>query len=130
MAVAQRLARKVCKKCSELKTPTAEELEKIKNGLKNIPKNVKVPEINEKTKIPRIKGCKECNFTGFQGRIGVFEAFLVDDDMEKFILTGPSIPALKEKAVNKGMVTMYQDGLIKILNGMTTLEEIEKITGE
>ncbi len=130
MAVAQRLARKVCKKCSILENPTAEELEKIKNGLKNVQGNVKIPGINENIKIPRIKGCEGCNFTGFQGRIGIFEAFLVDDDMEKFILTEPSIPALKEKAIKKGMVTMYQDGLIKVLNGITTLEEIEKITGE
>ena len=50
--------------------------------------------------------------------------------MEKFILTNPSVADLKEKAIKKGMVTMYQDGLIKVLEGETTLEEVERETGE
>ena len=75
------------------------------------------------------KGCKNCNFTGYQGRTGVFEAFLVDEEMEKFILQNPSIAALRKEATTRGMVTMQQDGLIKVLNGITTVEEVERITG-
>ncbi len=59
-----------------------------------------------------------------------FEGFLVDDKMEKFILTNPSIAALKDEATKKGMVSMKQDGLIKVLEGITTIEEVERVAGE
>ncbi|MFH1036736.1 MAG: GspE/PulE family protein [Patescibacteria group bacterium] len=130
MAVAQRLVRKVCPKCAEFEKATEDELKKIKQALEGISQRINLPKISSEIKIPRVKGCKECNFTGYKGRVGIFETFLVDDEMEKFILTEPSIPALKEKAIKKGMVTMHQDGLIKVFNGVTTLEEVEKITGE
>jgi type II secretory ATPase GspE/PulE/Tfp pilus assembly ATPase PilB-like protein len=128
MAVAQRLVRKVCKKCVKFEKPSAEEFKKIKKELSSL--KVKIPKLSPELKIPKIKGCQDCNFTGYRGRIGIFEAFLVDDEMEKFILTSPSIAELKEKAIKKGMVTMYQDGLIKVLDGVTTIEEVERVTGE
>jgi type II secretory ATPase GspE/PulE/Tfp pilus assembly ATPase PilB-like protein len=123
MAIAQRLVRKVCKKCVKFEKPLAEDLRKIKKGLRGFKIGVKI-------KIPKTVGCQDCNFTGYRGRIGIFEAFLVDDEMEKFILTSPSIAELREKAIKKGMVTMYQDGLIKVLEGVTTIEEVERVTGE
>ena len=126
MAVAQRLIRRVCKKCAKTKKASPEELEKIKQEFKKLPKNVKVGEID---KIPVAVGCKDCNNTGYKGRTGIYEAFIIDDEMEKFILTSPSIAALREKAIEKNMTTMYQDGLIKVLEGMTTIEEVEKATG-
>jgi len=125
MAVAQRLVRKVCKKCVEFKKISSEEFRKIKKELSSL--KIK---LEPKLKIPKTKGCKSCNYTGYRGRIGIFEAFLVDDEMEKFILTNPSIAALREKAIKKGMITMKQDGLIKVLKGITTIEEVERITGE
>ncbi len=130
MAVAQRLVRKVCKKCSKLEKPSLQTLEKLKKELKKIPKEANAPKFNTGLKTPQITGCKNCNFTGYRGRVGLFEAFLVDDEMEKFILSTPSTAALKEKAIQNGMVTMYQDGLIKVLEGVTTLEEVERVTGE
>jgi len=146
MAVAQRLIRKVCPKCVKQSLASEENLQKIrtslaplnrtlnvshfKKALGHLSKEVKIPAIKKEIKIPQIKGCKFCNFTGYKGRIGIFEAFLVDDEMEKFILTYPSIAALKELAIKKGMVTMYQDGLIKVLEGETTIEEVERVTGE
>jgi type II secretory ATPase GspE/PulE/Tfp pilus assembly ATPase PilB-like protein len=130
MAVAQRLIRKVCKDCAEYKELSEEEFEKIKKSLNNLPKSVKIPGFSKKTKIPSVKGCKNCGNTGYRGRVGIFEAFLIDDDMEKFIMTTPSIAALKEKAKKQGMTTMYQDGILKVLDGETTIEEVEKIAGE
>ena len=123
MAVAQRLVRKVCQKCAKFEKISLPDFEKIKKALKKVP-------ISPALKIPQAKGCKDCNFTGYQGRIGIFEAFLVDDEMEKFILTSPSISALREKAIKKGMFTMHQDGIIKVLEGITTIEEVERVTGE
>ncbi len=126
LAVAQRLVRKVCKKCGKLRKPTAAELKKIKEGLKGIPKSVKVPRV---TKIAEAKGCPDCNSTGYRGRIGIFEAFQVDDEVEKFILKESSIAGLRKMAVRKGMVTVKQDGLIKVIKGVTTLEEVERVAG-
>jgi type II secretory ATPase GspE/PulE/Tfp pilus assembly ATPase PilB-like protein len=130
MAVAQRLIRKVCGKCKEFKKISPNDLKKIKNGLSNVLKIVSAPKITDNLKIPVAKGCKYCNDSGFRGRVGVFEAFLIDDEMENFIVKNPSIADLREKAIKKGFVTMYQDGLIKVLEGMTTTEEVERVTGE
>ncbi|XOB41235.1 MAG: GspE/PulE family protein [Candidatus Nealsonbacteria bacterium] len=130
MAVAQRLIRKVCKKCAKTKKASPQELEKFKQEFKKLPKNVKVGKISEDLKVPVAGGCKDCNNTGYKGRTGIYEAFLIDDEIEKFILTSPSIAALREKAIKKDMTTMYQDGLIKVLEGITTIEEVEKATGQ
>lgn len=130
LAVAQRLVRKACKDCKEMKKATPEQLKKIRSGLANVSKKIDLPKIDDDLEIPAVKGCKSCNNTGYRGRIGIFEAFLVDDEMENFIVKSPSIADLKEKAVEKGFVTMYQDGLIKVLEGMTTIEELERIAGE
>lgn len=121
LAIGQRLVRKVCLKCVEMKEPSEEELKKIKENLKDIPKKIK---------IPKAKGCKFCNNTGYKGRLGIYEFLSVDDEMENFILSSPSTVALRNLAVKKGMVLMKQDGFLKILQGLTTIEEVEKATGE
>lgn len=130
LAIAQRLVRKICKKCGQLKKVSPQELKKIKRALRGIPKRALVPKIGPGLKIIQVKGCKYCNFTGYRGRIGIFEAFMMNDEMEKFILTSPSIAALKDRAIKQGMVTMRQDGIIKALEGVTTIEEVERIAGE
>jgi len=131
MVVAQRLPRKVCKKCAKSVPASPADLKKIKKGLAGVKKEILPPSFFQaRPTIPQVKGCEFCNFTGYKGRIGIFETFLVDDQMEKFILTLPSIVAMKELAIKKGMVLMNQDGLIKVLEGATTLEEIERVAGE
>ena len=131
MVVAQRLPRKVCKKCAKSVPASPADLKKIKKGLAGVKKEILPPSFFQaRPKITQVKGCEFCNFTGYKGRIGIFETFLVDDQMEKFILTLPSIVAMKESAIKKGMVLMNQDGLIKVLEGTTTLEEIERVAGE
>lgn len=131
MAVAQRLLRKTCKKCSTLSKPTAKELSEIKKGLKRLPDDIKLPDLN-KIEIRRVKekGCDFCNFTGYKGRQGLFEAFLIDAEMEKFILTNPPVSSVRELAIKKGMVTMYQSGLIDVVLGNTTLEEVLRVVEE
>jgi len=130
MAIAQRLIRKVCKKCVQFKKASPENLKKIKKALKGLSKETKVPNLTTATKIPEVKGCKECNSTGYKGRIGIFEFFLVDTEMEKFILTSPSIASMRELAIKKGMALMRQDGFIKVCQGTTTIEEIERVAAE
>ncbi|MCP6719282.1 MAG: GspE/PulE family protein [Patescibacteria group bacterium] len=130
MAIAQRLIRKVCKKCVKMEKISTKHLDKLKKELGKLPKDIKAPKLDESLKVPKAVGCKECNNIGYKGRAGIFEALLIDDEMEKFILTSPSIAALREKAIEKGMVAMHQDGLLKVIEGITTIEEIERVMGE
>ena len=129
LSIAQRLVRKVCKKCAKFESPTKLEEAMIKKELRSLSKKVKFPSLNN-LKIPRIKGCQNCNSTGYRGRAGIFEFFLVDPELEDFILKSPSVSALRKIAEKKGMVTMRKDGLIKVLQGITTLEEINRVTGK
>ena len=130
MIVAQRLVRKLCDKCFQFIPASSSILEKLEKNLKGISKEIKIPKLKPGLKIPEVKGCKYCNFSGFRGRVGIFEAILIDDEMEKFILKNPSVADFQELAIKKGMVAMYQDGLIKVLLGVTTIEELERVTGE
>ena len=114
--------RKICPECKTMSKPTSEEIELIKKELIKIPHNI--------TKIAKPKGCRLCNSTGYKGRIGIFELLIADDDMKKFILTSPSIVDIKEKAIKKGMILMRQDGFLKVLEGITSIEEIERVTIE
>ncbi len=130
LIIAQRLMRKICQKCVELKPITPDLLEKIRHHLGQLPQNIKIPSLTRELKTPSAKGCEDCNLTGYRGRLGVFEAFLMDEEMERFILEEPSTSDLKKKAIEKGMVTMYQDGLIRVLEGVTTIEELKRVVGE
>ncbi|KKP42894.1 MAG: Type IV-A pilus assembly ATPase PilB [Parcubacteria group bacterium GW2011_GWA2_33_14] len=138
MVIGQRLVRKVCSKCSTLASPLKEELLEIEKGLQNLPKELlkTLPAVAEamagKVKIPKIsaKGCKDCNFTGYKDRRGLFEVFLVEEDMERFILTNPPVSEIKKRAIENGMITIYQSGLIEVVLGRTTLEEVKKVVEE
>ena len=128
MAIAQRLLRKVCKKCSAPVKPNSSELADLKKGLKGLPASLKLPDL-DKVKIAKVKkgGCEACNFTGYRGRQGLFEAFLVDSEIEKFILTNPPVSEIRNLAIKKGMITMYQSGLIDIVLGKTTFDEVARV---
>ena len=132
MIVGERLVRKICQKCGLLETPTSTELAEIKKGLEHLNPTVLIPKNLDEIKIPKIKtgGCINCNFTGYKGRQGIFEIFLMDAEMEKFILTNPAVSSIKELLVKKGMTTIYQSGLIEVVLGKTTLEEVKKVVEE
>ncbi len=125
MAIGQRLIRKACPYCRIMTAPSSEEMTTIKKALIGISKTI--TDLSPDLAIAHAKGCEECNFTGYKGRIGIFEAFLVDDNMERFILSGPAVSDLRRKAIENGMITMYQDGIIKVLKGETTITEVEKV---
>ena len=137
LVIAQRLLRKVCPKCSQEIKPTKEILQKIQDELKNLPARASEtvnmagrPKLDDiKIKQASGQGCAYCNFTGYKGRVGVFELFVVNDAMEKVVLKTPSIVEIKESAIKSGMVLMKQDGLLKVLQGITTMEEVERILG-
>ncbi|MDD5568971.1 MAG: GspE/PulE family protein [Candidatus Pacebacteria bacterium] len=131
MIVAQRLVRKVCPYCKDLKSMPDDIYSEIMESLKKLPPGIEAPELAPGMKIAFNSevGCEYCNFTGFKGRVGIFEAFLVDDEVENFILTSPSSVDLEAMAVKKGMALMKQDGFIKVLQKITTFDEVIKAAG-
>lgn len=128
MCIAQRLIRKACPYCAEKEKPNQELIKKIKENLENISPQVRVPDISS-IFILKEKGCEKCNFTGFKGRVGIFEAFLLDDELREMIIIGESQVSIKRKLIQKGMTTLKQDAIIKMLQGKTTLSEVERVVG-
>jgi len=129
VCIAQRLVRKVCPECAEMKPISPELFEEIKKNLEGVPQGVDMPELRPDMLVANIKGCEHCNFSGYKGRVGIFEALSIDDEMQDFILTSPSTSAVEKMAIKKGMTTMKQDGMIKILKGTTTMEEVKRVVG-
>lgn len=130
MIIAQRLVRKVCAACAKLAPLSQKEFAFFKKELQNIPSHIKIPPLTAKTKIPHTVGCEKCHHTGYSGRIGIFESLLVDTAMENLILQIPSSAKIQEEAVKNGMITMYQDGIIKVLEKITTIDEVDRVTTE
>jgi general secretion pathway protein E len=126
--IGQRLARKVCSDCVVLRKVTPDELAVLKEGLVGMKKGLAkaIPTLQ----VAQTQGCTICNTTGYKGRLGIFEILLVDAAMEEYILTKPSTSALQKFAIERGMTTMYQDGLFKIMEGLTTFEELARVTGK
>jgi len=137
VVMAQRLVRKLCPYCKEQITPSLSQLEKIENAIKNIDKQKlklilktedPISAIKKgKIKIYKAKGCEKCSEIGYKGRIGIFEMFTKDEEMEKLISQSPSHIQVFELARKKGMRTMYEDGILKVLQGITTIEEVERV---
>ena len=74
------------------------------------------------------KGCKECNHTGFSGRAGIYELLVVDDAVRQLILTKATSQTIRESARKKGMTTLREDGWKKVAKGITTVEEVLRVT--
>ena len=129
VVVGQRLVRKVCLKCTVLEPAQPKELQEIRTGLQSIASMLNV-RLSKILRLARPKGCVQCNATGYKGRTGIFEAIEVSDEMEEFIATSPPTSALRNYAIKNGMITMYQDGLLKVTQGITTLEEIARVVTE
>ena len=129
LIIAQRLVRKVCKACGKTRKASSSELAIIKKGLEKLPRGIR-PKIPATVQVADPKGCRECSNTGYKGRVGIFEAIVADDALETFITNGPSIAELRAYAAKQGMVSMYQDGLLKVLEKTTTLQEVERVTAE
>ena len=129
LLMAQRLLRRLCQKCASKRNINKEELQIFKKKLVGLPSRVGFKtELTGKTQLREAKGCKECH-SGYSGRTAVLELFEITDEVEKLILKSPAEVELKEMAKKTGMVTMAQDAVIKILKGITTIEEAERMLG-
>ena len=116
--MAQRLVRKICRRCGTLYTPADAELR-----LLNID-----PQAAANATFKRGKGCNECSKTGYRGRFGIFEVFVIDDEARKLIYDKVSSSVLRIRAREMGMRTLREDGARKVLAGLTSPEEVIRAT--
>ncbi len=123
MAIAQRLVRRLCEHCKEETQLQGDDLAL----LKNVYESIREKEIPWTDKIYKPKGCDKCNNTGYKGRIGIFEAVLSDKKVEEALESNPSEREIKKAAEDQGIMDMAQDGVIKILRGMTDMEEVRRV---
>jgi len=129
LSIAQRLVRRLCTACKAEKEPREAETKILKSILDGMREEGKDPakfnlkEVPEKLFSP--VGCDVCSMTGYQGQIGIFEAIKTDEKIEKIILENPSEREIKKVAKTQGILSMRQDGTIKILSGITSFEEVQ-----
>jgi len=115
--IAQRLVRLICPDCKEQMEPLKVHIDKIKEaGFK------------EKISLYKGAGCKECRFTGYKGRTGIYEILIISEPIRELILKRASSQHIKSKAISLGMRTISQDGFKKVLKGITTIEEVLRVT--
>lgn len=121
--IAQRLVRRLCDDCKEEYFPTYEEARQIMANEDDIREFMKKP-------IYRAKGCNKCDFTGYKGRLGVYEIMTITKEIKKLIAQGAHDLEIEEAAVNhNGMCTLYKSCLGHITNGMTTIDEFVRVLG-
>ncbi len=127
IAMAQRLVRKLCESCKVSREATEEEKETIKKFVQSIPASFpEHPDVSS-IKLYKSPGCPACKGIGYKGRIGIFEAILMDEAMSKLISQKPGEAEVMKVAREQGMLNMQQDGILKVLRGVTDLEELGRV---
>ncbi len=122
--VAQRIVRKNCTVCKQEYQPLPE----IETDIKNVLGKILSSETNNKPlKLFRGKGCPECNNTGYRGRVGIFEVITVSEKIGKMVLEHSSTTDIEKEAIAEGMITLKQDGYLKVLEGITSIEEVLRV---
>ncbi|MFC1625274.1 GspE/PulE family protein [Patescibacteria group bacterium] len=126
ISIAQRLVRKLCEYCKKTDNPTKEEQIIIEKTISSFPKNTPKPDIKS-LKISKPAGCEKCSSIGYKGRIGIFEAILINDEMEKLILKRPSESEIKETWAKQETLNMRQNAILKIIEGTTSFKETKRV---
>jgi len=127
--IAQRLVRVLCPHCKEEYTPANETLESMNQFLSIISPKAKVEIPKDITTLYRPKGCPKCRGLGYKGRIGIFEIFEINTQIEELVLKMAPASDLLTVAMESGMITMLQDGILKAVEGITSMEEVQRVTG-
>jgi len=131
IATAQRLARKLCQNCKRKVKPKKETRDLILKEIDKLPEKVKKEiKIPEPLTIFEPVGCRDCHNTGFSGRIALFEILEMTPQLAEIILRETSEAKILEEAKRQGMITMKQDGILKVLDGITTIEEVLRVAEE
>jgi type IV pilus assembly protein PilB len=115
---AQRLVRRICKECKEDINMPAQALVDV--GLS--------PEEASQTRLKKGRGCSSCNNTGYRGRVGLYEVMEISEEIRELVLSGASAMELRRKAIEEGMFSLRRSGLMKIKDGLTTVEEVVRET--
>ena len=126
VAMAQRLVRKLCIYCKKQIPLVDKEKEIIDSIVESIMDKTYLENINTKN-IWQAVGCDKCNMIGYKGRIGVYEAIFMDESIERVITENPSEREIKKASLGQNILDLKQDGVLKILKGLTTLEELERV---
>lgn len=127
--VGQRVLRRVCKDCStEIDIPSDVEAE-MKTTLGPIYTMIedKWKKEGKRIQIPKVVGCEKCNNTGYLGRIAIFEVMPITEKISKLIVSRASSSEIQKEAMEEGMLTMKQDGYVKVLEGITTMDEVIRV---
>lgn len=131
IAIAQRLVKKICQHCKEPVKVSISMEKIIREELKNIPADQKSDlHMENDLKLFRGKGCKECKQSGTAGRIGIYEILLMTPELESVMSSKISDAEIIKESERQGMITMKQDGIMKALTGITTIEEVLRVTEE
>jgi len=126
LIIAQRLVRKICPGCVSSYAISPEMQALIKKQLSLVDEQAKlIPKM-----LFRGKGCNMCNHSGFQGQIGIYELLHVSEAIKQMILKTTSTSDIKKQAIKEGMVSLFQDGLLKVERGVTTIEEVLRVVSE
>ena len=123
--VAQRLARRVCQSCCEYYQPTEQEIQRMTRSEAEL-EHYRALDFQ----IPRAVGCKECRNRGYRGRVGIFEVLPISEEVRDLTLQNPSGSQLRRLALEQDMFSLRQDGWRKIVDGLSTVEEIARLTPE
>ncbi len=124
IVIAQRLLRKLCIHCKKEVDIGGKAKITIEKILTTIPADEKP---TNTSKMWVSAGCEKCNGTGYKGRIGIYEAILTDEAVEQVVINNPSEREIKKVAIPQGILTMEQDGVVKILAGITSLDELTRV---
>jgi len=126
IAMAQRLIRKLCPACKKKAVLREKENRLIKINTESI-KNKDYLKGLDMGNVYEAVGCAECNFTGFKGRTGIYEAILTDESIENVVIKNPSEREIDKASENQNILNMKQDGVIKVLQGLTSLDELSRV---
>jgi len=129
--LAQRLIRRLCDACKKQEPATDEERRYIETVVATLPERYKKEAAGvDFTSLFHVVGCDVCSSIGYKGRIGVYEAIIMDATIENSVKGGPSARELREVANAQGLLTLVQDGILKVIKGVTTLSELKRVVGE
>lgn len=123
--VGQRIVRRTCVNCKEEYVPLSQILDEIKKILGRL-----FPQTQTEIKLSKGKGCDQCGKSGYLGRIGIFETLPVTPKITSLVLENADSATLEKEAIQEGMITMKQDGYLKVLQGITTVEEVLRVAQE
>ncbi len=125
--ISQRLVRRICEFCKEEYKPEAQVVEDIAKELENVSEKDLDPALLKDVKLYKGKGCEKCNHLGYKGRVAVFEILKMSREVGQLVLKNATDSELEDEAKKGGMISLKQDGFIKALQGVTTVEEIFRI---